>query len=222
MSAPFRKAHVIRFKNTSGGAPLADGTPSDQIASSDDIWIDILRIDEALLTHPNATSGPPTQNVVHYLKWKDKPNDHPNIARKLKTITIFNPLDHDQWIKVDIIERLTFTHPNATTSPTQNFRHVHKNTDLNNFRKVDAVNIYNIDVSHYVDMTQGPVDWVKDYRPAMVSGQQDKLQYLNVEIPQRFTLTKPNAESGPPSQNWRYVVKNKDVENAINQKPPSP
>jgi hypothetical protein len=220
--AEMRKAHVIRLRNTPGGLPLADGTPSDQVASSDDIWIDVMRIDECLLTMPNAQSGPPTQNVVHKLKWLDAPGDHPNTARKLKTIKITNPNDNSQWVKVDIIERATITHPNAKSGPpTQNFRHVFKNGDTNDFRKVDPVTVYHTDVSS-VDMTKGPVDWFKTYKPALIAGGQDKTQSLDVEIPKRFTLTKPNAQSGPPTQDFRYVMKNQEVEDAINQKPSSP
>jgi hypothetical protein len=212
-----RKAHVIRIQNASGGQDLADGTPSDQVASSDDIWLDVMRIDEAMITMPNAKSGL-NQNVLHKLKWDDAPGDHQNTARKLKTVKITNPNDDSQWVKVDIIERATITHPNAKSGPNQNFRHVFKNDrDTNNFRKVDKATVYHTDVSG-VDMTKGPVDWFKDYKPALIAGVQDRSQSLDVEIPKRFTLTKPNAQSGPPTQNWRYVVKNQAVEDAINQK----
>ena len=49
-----RVAHVIRIKNdhSGGGNPLADGTPPDQVASDDSVWMDVLRLDKVQLLNP--------------------------------------------------------------------------------------------------------------------------------------------------------------------------
>ena len=83
MSDP-RKAHVTRIQNNHSGLgqPLADGTPPDQVASDDSIWLDVLRLDEIRLLNPNANQGE-NQTFRFVLKWQDKSDDHPNTRRKL-------------------------------------------------------------------------------------------------------------------------------------------
>lgn len=218
--AELRKAHVIRIQNdhSGGGKPLADGTTADQVASDDSVWMDVLRIDQFAQIRPNASAGPPTQTIITILKWRDGPDDQPNTARKLKTIKITNPNDESQWIKLDIVARALIDMPNSHKESNQ-FVHVFKNTDANTARVTDTVTVYNTDVSQ-LDMSR-PVDWFKDYQPALMNGTQDKTQSVDVEIPKHFLMTMPNAQSGPPTQNFVELMKNKEVEDAINQKPPS-
>ena len=92
---------------------------------------------------------------------------------------------------------------------------VFANGDDNTVRQSDVMTVYSTDVSS-LDMSK-PVDWA-DYQPVLASGQQDTAQSLVVEIPKRFKLLDPNAKQGL-NQIKQYVMKNKDVEDAINQTP---
>ena len=213
MSDP-RKAHVIRIQNdhSGGGNPLADGTPPDQVASDDSIWLDVLRLDEVQLLDPNAKQGE-NQTINYALKWQDGPNDHPNTQRKLKTITITNPSDSSQWVKLDIIEQMTIKRPQSSQGLNQTINYVFANGDDNTLRQSDVATVHNTDVSA-LDMS-APVDWA-DYQPVLMNGQQDTAQSLDVEIPDQFKLIGPHSNQGL-NQTVKYVMKNKDVRDAINQ-----
>jgi hypothetical protein len=212
-----REAHVFRIQNKVGGAPLADGTPSDQVASDDSIWLDMLRLDKVQIIDPNAKQGL-NQTINYILKWQDEADDDPNTRRKLKTLKITNPLDPSQWIKLDVIKQMSIIRPNAKQGLNQTINVVFANDDDNIARQSDVTTIYNTDVST-LDMSK-PVDW-SDYQPVLESGEQDKSQSLDVEVPNRFKLNDPHASQGL-NQLKTYLLKNKDVVDAINQKPAGP
>ena len=216
----FRVAHVIRIQNdhSGGGNPLADGTPPDQVASDDNIWLDMLRLDEVRIRKPNASQGV-NQDILYVMKWLDGPSDQlpANDRRKMKTVKITNSADSSQWVKVDIIERAAIAMPNASQGVNQIVNHVFANGGDNTVRDSDVITLYNCDVSS-LDMSQ-PVDWFAVYQPALIVGAQDKSQSLSAEIPKTLKITLPNASQGV-NQTVKYVMNNADVKDAINQTGP--
>ena len=114
---------------------------------------------------------------------------------------------------MDIIEKMSIIRPHANEGKNQIVNYVFANDDHNTVRLSDVATVHNTDVSA-LDMSQ-PVDWV-NYRAALTNGQQDVSQSLDVEIPHRFRMLDPQASEGV-NRTVRYVMKNKDVSDAINQ-----
>jgi hypothetical protein len=170
--------------------------------------MDVLRLDTIKMIDPNASQCV-NQAISYRLKWQDGPNDDPNTKRKLKTIKIVNPDDDAQWIKLDIIERMSIIRPHSSQGLNQRVNYVFANGDDNTARQSDVATVYNTDVSS-LDMT-APVDWTR-YQPVLMAGTQDTSHSLVVEIPNRFKMTDPHASQGL-NQGVKYVKP--DVKDAI-------
>jgi hypothetical protein len=233
LTPTLRKAHVIRIQNSPDGPDLADGTTSDQVASSDDIWLDVVRLDQIKLIQHGHPSGADGQAMVYTFKWNDGwPNGAgpANVVRKLHTLKITNPNDDTQWIKLDIIEQLSIVAlgQGAGFAAGQKLINVHRNDDTNVVRVADVLTVYHTDVSQ-LDMSL-PHDWL-DYEPALMSGQQDTSQSLSVEIPKRFLMALHGATGMDPAeppkpseglmngQATKTVLHNDEVEAAILHQP---
>jgi len=220
--------HESHVKRIYISDPEGDGSPTSQ-----DVWIDVLRLDNVHVHYSGMKEGDLTNTkyVFHWYdnKGGDKQHENSNKNRGTRKILIKNPDDPNTkiplWIvRVTGIRSKGGGQPGILKGQTQTLFWRFNNTNPYTGeggsskaanRDVKNVTVVNNDLGG-LDMSDGKlVPWYK-YLAALKKGTKDESQKLYVEIPHRFGIKfSVDVEGSIKRQivNYKFTHYKKEVEN---------